>query len=53
MRCADRYDLRKGSVGFPLAGVEIKITESGSGETMPKGEIGQMGSVAVRGEMTL
>ena len=37
---------RAGTVGFPLSGVEIKITNSDSGETLPNGEVGQ---IEVRG----
>ena len=37
---------RAGTVGFPLPGVEIKITNSDSGETLPNGEVGQ---IEVRG----
>jgi len=39
-------DRRAGTVGFPLPGVELKITDSASGETLPQGEIGQ---IEVRG----
>ncbi|WP_118132852.1 malonyl-CoA synthase [Oceanicella sp. SM1341] len=31
---------RAGTVGFPLPGVELKITDPESGETLPQGEIG-------------
>lgn len=31
---------RAGSVGFPLPGIEVKITDSASGKTMPQGDIG-------------
>lgn len=37
---------RAGTVGFPLPGVEIKITDSNSGETLRKGAIGE---IEVRG----
>lgn len=37
---------RAGTVGFPLPGVEIKITDPASGETLPAGEIGE---IEVRG----
>lgn len=37
---------RAGTVGFPLPGVEIKITNPDSGETLPDGEVGQ---IEVRG----
>ncbi len=37
---------RAGTVGFPLPGVEIKITRAESGETLPPGEIGE---IEVRG----
>lgn len=37
---------RAGTVGFPLPGVEIKITDSSTGETLPQGEIGD---IEVRG----
>ena len=37
---------RAGTVGFPLPGVEIKITDSNTGETLPQGEIGE---IEVRG----
>ena len=37
---------RAGTVGFPLPGVEVKITDPASGKTLPNGEIGQ---IEVRG----
>lgn len=37
---------RAGTVGFPLPGVDIKITDAESGKTLPDGEIGQ---IEVRG----
>lgn len=37
---------RAGSVGFPLPGIEIKITDSNTGATLPQGEIGE---IEVRG----
>ncbi|MEL0437856.1 malonate--CoA ligase [Phycobacter sp. K97] len=37
---------RAGTVGFPLPGVELKITDPKTGETLPDGEIGQ---IEVRG----
>lgn len=37
---------RAGTVGFPLPGIEIKITDSSTGETLPQGEIGE---IEVRG----
>ena len=37
---------RAGTVGFPLPGVELKITDPASGETLPQGEVGQ---IEVRG----
>lgn len=41
-----RGERRPGTVGFPLPGVEIKITDGKTGETLPQGEIGQ---IEVRG----
>ncbi len=38
---------RAGTVGFPLPGVELKITTAETGEVLPQGEIGQ---IEVRGE---
>ena len=37
---------RPGTVGFPLPGIEVKITDSTSGKPIPAGEIGQ---IEVRG----
>jgi malonyl-CoA/methylmalonyl-CoA synthetase len=37
---------RAGTVGFPLPGTELKITDSQTGETLPQGEIGE---IEVRG----
>jgi malonyl-CoA/methylmalonyl-CoA synthetase len=37
---------RAGTVGFPLPGVELKITDSKTGKTLPQGEIGE---IEVRG----
>jgi malonyl-CoA/methylmalonyl-CoA synthetase len=37
---------RAGTVGFPLPGVELKITDSKTGATLPQGEIGE---IEVRG----
>ena len=37
---------RAGTVGMPLPGIELKITDAASGETLPAGEIGQ---IEVRG----
>ncbi|SHF52278.1 malonyl-CoA/methylmalonyl-CoA synthetase [Litoreibacter ascidiaceicola] len=39
-------DRRAGTVGFPLPGVELKITNPENGEPLPEGEIGQ---IEVRG----
>lgn len=48
MNTSNPYDgeRRPGSVGFPLPGVEIKITDPETGETVPDGEVGQ---IEVRG----
>ena len=48
MNTSNPYDgeRRPGTVGFPLPGVEIKVTESKTGETLPQGEIGE---IEVRG----
>ena len=37
---------RAGTVGFPLPGIELKITDSTTGETLPQGDIGE---IEVRG----
>jgi malonyl-CoA/methylmalonyl-CoA synthetase len=37
---------RAGTVGFPLPGVELKITDPATGESLPAGEVGQ---IEVRG----
>lgn len=39
-------DRRAGTVGFPLPGVEVKITDAASGGTLPAGDVGQ---IEVRG----
>jgi len=39
-------DRRPGTVGYPLPGVEVKITDPASGEELPNGEVG---SIEVRG----
>ncbi len=39
-------DRRAGTVGFPLPGVEVIITDPASGDTLPPGEVG---SIEVRG----
>jgi malonyl-CoA/methylmalonyl-CoA synthetase len=39
-------DRRAGTVGFPLPGVDLKITDPATGEEVPRGEIGQ---IEVRG----
>ena len=48
MNTSNPYDAerRAGTVGFPLAGVELKITDSKTGATLPDGEIGE---IEVRG----
>ena len=48
MNTSNPYDgeRRAGTVGFPLAGVELKITDSNTRATLPQGEIGE---IEVRG----
>jgi malonyl-CoA/methylmalonyl-CoA synthetase len=48
MNTSNPYDgeRRAGTVGFPLPGVELKITDPATGHTLPDGEIGQ---IEVRG----
>ncbi|GGA19990.1 malonate--CoA ligase [Neptunicoccus cionae] len=48
MNTSNPYDgeRRAGTVGFALPGVEVKITNADTGETLPQGEIGQ---IEVRG----
>ncbi|SMX32295.1 malonate--CoA ligase [Actibacterium lipolyticum] len=48
MNTSNPYDgeRRAGTVGFPLPGVELKITNPATGATLPDGEIGQ---IEVRG----
>ena len=48
MNTSNPYDgeRRAGTVGFPLPGIEIKITDSKNGETLAEGEIGE---IEVRG----
>lgn len=48
MNTSNPYDgeRRAGTVGFPLPGVELKITDSATGETLAAGETGQ---IEVRG----
>src|SRR6056297_835270 len=48
MNTSNPYDgeRRAGTVGFALPGVELKITDPDTGETLPAGEIGQ---IEVRG----
>ncbi|MGB7243426.1 MAG: malonyl-CoA synthase [Sulfitobacter sp.] len=48
MNTSNPYDAerRAGTVGFPLPGVELKVTDSKTGKTLPQGEIGE---IEVRG----
>ena len=48
MNTSNPYDgeRRAGTVGFPLPGVELKVTDPESGETLPNGQVGQ---IEVRG----
>ncbi|WP_305987576.1 malonyl-CoA synthase [Roseibium sp. MMSF_3544] len=48
MNTSNPYDgeRRAGTVGFPLPGVELKITNPDTGETLPQGDVGQ---IEVRG----
>lgn len=48
MNTSNPYDgeRRAGTVGFALPGVELKITDSNTGEALPQGEIGE---IEVRG----
>ena len=48
MNTSNPYDgeRRAGTVGFPLPGVELKITDSKTGAELPRGEIGE---IEVRG----
>ena len=44
MNTSNPYDgeRRAGTVGFPLPGVELRITDPATGETLPQGQIGQI-----------
>ncbi|MGP6088444.1 malonate--CoA ligase [Antarctobacter jejuensis] len=48
MNTSNPYDgeRRAGTVGFPLPGVELKITDPDTGESLPHGQVGQ---IEVRG----
>lgn len=48
MNTSNPYDgeRRAGTVGFPLPGIEIKVTDSNTGASLPQGEIGE---IEVRG----
>ncbi len=49
MNTSNPYDgeRRAGTVGFPLPGVELKITNPENGQTLPDGQVGQ---IEVRGD---
>ncbi|MCV6593675.1 MAG: malonyl-CoA synthase [Silicimonas sp.] len=48
MNTSNPYDgaRKPGTVGLPLPGVEVKVTDPASGETLPQGDVGQ---IEVRG----